>query len=190
MSNYLPFGNDTVTVLHRVSGESWTPCVVLGASWDQQSAYSITSGDAVHTETTVCRIPAGNIVPEPGDVIVLGTCTESAENDIELAKLLISIHAPLAGSDPTAHEALSKAERISIHAPLAGSDQCSGGCNGRRTDFNPRSPCGERRTRTARRSSSWRFQSTLPLRGATHAFLSVPAKHIKFQSTLPLRGAT
>lgn len=88
MSNYLPFGNDTVTVLHRVSGESWTPCVVLGASWGQQSAYSITSGDAVHIETTVCRIPAGNIVPDPGDVIVLGTCTESAENDIELAKLL------------------------------------------------------------------------------------------------------
>ena len=88
MSGYLPFGNDTVTVLHRISGESWTPCVVLGASWSRQSVRAISSGDAKLTETTTCRIPAGNLVPDPGDVIVLGTCTESAASDIELAKLL------------------------------------------------------------------------------------------------------
>ena len=33
----------------------------------------------------------------------------------------ISIHAPLAGSDPSGHKALSRWQ-ISIHAPLAGSD--------------------------------------------------------------------
>ena len=55
----------------------------------------------------------------------------------------ISIHAPLAGSDPDQgrHERL---RHISIHAPLAGSDAAP---PERRTSgryFNPRSPCGER----------------------------------------------
>ena len=34
-------------------------------------------------------------------------------------------------------------------------------------NFNPRSPCGERPQRTAPRRSRPRFQSTLPVRGAT-----------------------
>ena len=62
---------------------------------------------------------------------------------ILLRRLRISIHAPRAGSDdttkPTAH-----AVHISIHAPRAGSDP----------DVSRFSPC-------------FRFQSTLPVRGAT-----------------------
>ena len=38
-------------------------------------------------------------------------------------------------------------------------------------------------------SSQQKFQSTLPLRGAT-ANASTPTAVVKFQSTLPLRGAT
>ena len=78
---------------------------------------------------------------------------------------------------------------ISIHAPLTGSDPASWTRSGRSTDFNPRSPYGERpypaspprptanfnpRSPYGERLSSWsfwigkcRFQSTLPLRGAT-----------------------
>ena len=57
--------------------------------------------------------------------------------------------------------------KISIHAPLAGSD---GPCyihTAARSDFNPRSPCGERRLLEVFNRASQRFQSTLPLRGAT-----------------------
>ena len=36
-------------------------------------------------------------------------------------------------------------------------------------DFNPRSPCGERRLRRQRQHPQGRFQSTLPMRGATWA---------------------
>ena len=58
----------------------------------------------------------------------------------------ISIHAPRAGSDYAGSD-LDKRMTISIHAPRAGSDippndSCSNGNN-----FNPRSPCGERRFR-------------------------------------------
>ena len=79
--------------------------------------------------------------------------------------------------------------------------------------FNPRSPCGERRTVTADRGTPTTFQSTLPVRGATvwiHCF-TLPSTYfnprppcggrhfvyaytngcfIRFQSTPPVRGAT
>ena len=101
---------------------------------------------------------------------------------------------------------------ISIHAPLAGSDPRRRPTHIVPCNFNPRSPCGERHsTRTYVRIHDV-FQSTLPLRGATfsRAFngnggfdfnprspcgerpmersRSVPFR--LFQSTLPLRGAT
>ena len=80
-------------------------------------------------------------------------------------------------------------------------------------NFNPHSPCGERLALAAERWTVERFQSTLPLRGATllrlvllNATLAISihtplagsdfthcaqSAHFKvFQSTLPLRGAT
>ena len=61
------------------------------------------------------------------------------------------------------------ARHISIHAPLTGSDipppiQLKIDLN-----FNPRSPSGERRVTFGARLQTNRFQSTLPLRGATGA---------------------
>ena len=103
-------------------------------------------------------------------------------------KVEISIHTPLAGSDEAGAAVLVKADVISIHTPLAGSDSLLCG----RYQYN-------------------KFQSTLPLRGATRSYVDVtsitnfnphspcgerprslpstPARK-KFQSTLPLRGAT
>ena len=57
--------------------------------------------------------------------------------------------------------------RISIHAPLTGSDHADDIFPGRKH----------------------RFQSTLPLRGATRV-TKMPNITPRFQSTLPLRGAT
>ena len=57
--------------------------------------------------------------------------------------------------------------RISIHAPRAGSDPTSKKSLGVILYFNPRSPCGERRRATRWQRSTARFQSTLPVRGAT-----------------------
>ena len=101
----------------------------------------------------------------------------------------ISIHAPLAGSDFSAHYRgffqkkfqstlplrgatpdrvqLAHLVIISIHAPLAGSDMTRPRILISQSDFNPRSPCGERREFVVSNISSQQFQSTLPLRGAT-----------------------
>ena len=63
---------------------------------------------------------------------------------------------------------MAQEEIISIHAPLTGSDfrgQTSF-TNGK--DFNPRSPYGERHGDKEKGTCPPKFQSTLPLRGATY----------------------
>ena len=88
------------------------------------------------------------------------------ESNMESWDGRISIHAPRAGSD---EEDIwcDDARLISIHAPRAGSDLPRMELDARGHNFNPRSPCGERRRilETGRMERS--FQSTLPVRGAT-----------------------
>ena len=101
---------------------------------------------------------------------------------------------------------------VSTHAPLAGSDRPPSSWGSCPTCFNPRSPCGERRSGWVDEAGASMFQPTLPLRGATtgthtislseavstHAplagsddFIRCLSKgQIMFQPTLPLRGAT
>ena len=83
-----------------------------------------------------------------------------------LVMQMISIHAPLTGSDPPVC-AIWERLLISIHAPLTGSD--SGGHNGHygRVDFNPRSPHRERLLSWLQSRATLQFQSTLPSQGAT-----------------------
>ena len=80
---------------------------------------------------------------------------------------IISIHAPRAGSDAAARGA-QRRPPISIHAPRAGSDRGMAGLS----------------------SARLRFQSTLPVRGATSYRTHLPFIPDLFQSTLPVRGAT
>ena len=101
---------------------------------------------------------------------------------------------------------------ISIHAPHAGSDMAFFIIPHFYFYFNPRSPCGERPWSMPPRPSKTKFQSTLPMRGAT--IIPPNGIHCKryfnprspcgerpggalahiqfflFQSTLPMRGAT
>ena len=56
----------------------------------------------------------------------------------------ISIHAPRAGSDEHALPLNQQGMWISIHAPRAGSDDNGNNKTTPSSDFNPRSPCGER----------------------------------------------
>ena len=60
---------------------------------------------------------------------------------------------------------------ISIHAPHAGSDPPNADWRHDGTDFNPRSPCGERPSVISPPGGTEGFQSTLPMRGATRRLL-------------------
>ena len=122
----------------------------------------------------------------------------------------ISIHAPLAGSD-LEQGCLTLLLPISIHAPLAGSDAGCEAVSGARSrfqstlplrgatrqyfglercdcDFNPRSPCGERRLRLGFCAILSLFQSTLPLRGATARYSSNASDH-SISIHAPLAGS-
>ena len=122
----------------------------------------------------------------------------------------ISIHAPHAGSDAEEVQEQDHTE-ISIHAPHAGSDVITYSPLDSIADFNPRSPCGERRRNPERNPGCQNFnprspcgerlatartmvlfvlfQSTLPMRGATKTETLYIVEG-EFQSTLPMRGAT
>ena len=101
----------------------------------------------------------------------------------------ISIHAPRMGSDRVRLFG-EKVVDISIHAPRMGSDRRAHGCPTCRTNFNPRSPDGERRLGEA----AFRLVALIsihaprmgsdPNRTGTHWIVFI------FQSTLPGWGAT
>ena len=101
----------------------------------------------------------------------------------------ISIHAPRVGSDEILRrsrcgtrdfnprspcgerlellENLAFGILISIHAPRVGSDSGLQSDRLHRPDFNPRSPCGERQWIPFNYAKTAKFQSTLPVWGAT-----------------------
>ena len=68
-------------------------------------------------------------------------------------------------------ERLAKLNEISIHAPRVGSDGRPHRVSHRGEDFNPRSPCGERRKFADIPDLMKQFQSTLPVWGATSSKL-------------------
>ena len=78
---------------------------------------------------------------------------------------------------------------ISIHAPRGGSDVSAVSPSGIVIYFNPRSPWGERQCFSQFVILFHRFQSTLPVGGATDdSYFEQEA--MEFQSTLPVGGAT
>ena len=101
---------------------------------------------------------------------------------------LISIHAPLAGCDLGLEVPINR-HGISIHAPRAGRDSGHEGAGGPDPDFNPRAPCGARRTAGDRMVRHWDFNPRAPC-GARPYIPGRLGRGPEFQSTRPMRGAT
>ena len=78
----------------------------------------------------------------------------------------ISIHRSLAGPDKKSG-IICRNFNISIHRSLAGPDYSCAGRPEHCQNFNPQVPCGTRPPTAAGTHSSWRFQSTGPLRDPT-----------------------
>ena len=101
----------------------------------------------------------------------------------------ISIHAPRTGSDSSPALSLAKYSNFNPRSPhgerrLWRKHRYSPG------HFNPRSPHGERQPCAWALKKLFTFQSTLPARGATEGALKPGSLVKQFQSTLPARGAT
>ena len=80
---------------------------------------------------------------------------------VRYGEWIISIHAPRAGSDGMVRH-IQKAEYISIHAPRAGSDHVTIRQGYWYTNFNPRSPCGERRKACGNQNGAAYFNPRSP----------------------------
>ena len=85
---------------------------------------------------------------------------------------------------------LATAAVISIHALLAESDSATTSAKTRRSDFYPRSPCGERLEKVPADVFYQAFLSTLSLRRATTWQRGSRITYVEFLSTLSLRRAT
>ena len=79
---------------------------------------------------------------------------------------------------------------ISIHAPLTGSDPWPGDIRRPRNHFNPRSPYGERLRCSPFPYSRFQISIHAPLTGSDIRKNLIGCSLQVFQSTLPLRGAT
>ena len=86
----IPFGRETVTVLHR-SGGGYTPYVLAGCSWRSSKTRSAIGTAVDRSEDTTCRIPAGQTMPDVGDVLILGAYNLRADSEIALVRLLDSL---------------------------------------------------------------------------------------------------
>ena len=105
--------------------------------------------------------------------------------DYNIKRAEISIHAPRVGSDSEGSPQASHS-RISIHAPRVGSDLSTVMYRYLRvSNFNPRSPCGERRVDGHGPGAGKRFQSTLPVWGATGTRLYLSAGRTDFNPRSP-----
>ena len=95
---------------------------------------------------------------------------------------------PLRGATSSARLTACPVTNFNPRSPCGERQPCDTN-NRYQLDFNPRSPCGERQVLAGEEDGPDVFQSTLPLRGATYPRRHTPIK-VEFQSTLPLRGAT
>lgn len=86
----IPFGDKTVTLLHRTES-GYARHVLAGCSWRMANVRALDGTTMRRTLETTCRIPAGQVMPAPGDLLVLGAANLQAGNEIELVRLLESL---------------------------------------------------------------------------------------------------
>ena len=102
---------------------------------------------------------------------------------------VISIHAPLTGSDRVPKAADGLVIRFQSTLPLRGATLREGGHTYVVDDFNPRSPYGERPVYTKGSADHGNFNPRSPY-GERRYGAECALGRKEFQSTLPLRGAT
>lgn len=86
----IPFGRESVTILHR-SEAGYARSVLTGCSWRSAKLRSMIGMAAEKSEGTLCRIPADQLMPDVGDVLILGDVDAAADSEIELVRLLDSL---------------------------------------------------------------------------------------------------
>ena len=125
-----------------------TPISIHALLAESDAGFALVALDPLRFQSTLSLRRATGVPRFPVSLGQISIHALLAESDIPLKQAWvfrpISIHALLAESDLRPGRAPMKAG-ISIHALLAESDQCHPQDGQSLQDFNPRSPCGERR---------------------------------------------
>ena len=173
---------DEIISIHAPrTGSDWSGADGLPAGEGFQStlpargATNHTAFNAYQPERFQSTLPARgatNVPDEAIDAIVISIHAPRTGSDPSAvhpaSRCPISIHAPRTGSDTKEETPKGSTYGISIHAPRTGSDDKGYAVLLLMVNFNPRSPHGERRNVACVRIGFRLFQSTLPARGATN----------------------
>ncbi len=92
----IPFGNETATLYARVEQRdergrthtTWRRALLTGCSWRRDAAWTRSGNELVRTQTVICRVPVGQAVPAPGDVLFLGVVEEPVDSATALERLM------------------------------------------------------------------------------------------------------
>lgn len=88
----LPFGRQTVTLLHR-SMDGYQVYTLYGCSWQDSSVRTLGDNALTSSLETTCRIPADQQKPAPGDLLALGEHAFKAKSDVEVSRLRDTLRA-------------------------------------------------------------------------------------------------
>ena len=132
---------------------------------------------------------SGTVPRNPGDFNPRSPCGERrSPSRLKVSVLVFQSTLPVWGATETDHRS-GRGVQISIHAPRVGSDTTPAPAGRRYPDFNPRSPCGERHTGPPGASCTDNFNPRSPC-GERPTARSMTCSPPRFQSTLPVWGAT
>lgn len=96
----IPFGNETVTLVKRtektIAGKSmavYSSATLKGCSWRRvarKTTRNVINHDGAFTpvEQLVCRVPAGQGKPEPGDLMILGDVAVTVTSGTDYQSLI------------------------------------------------------------------------------------------------------
>lgn len=91
----IPFGNAIVTLVKRIekvtngkTAVSYEKHTLTGCSWKKSATRYLNDTDAIRREEITCRVPEGQMMPEIGDCLFLGTPEFDATNAKTLSEAL------------------------------------------------------------------------------------------------------
>lgn len=82
----IPFGTHTVTLLYKTD-DGYSKALLSGCSWKDKTEHTLSEGALIRAQTTVCRIPASETKPSPGDLLILGDVEAQADSAAEAVRL-------------------------------------------------------------------------------------------------------
>ena len=183
-----PYGERHAGNGQRPAAANFNPRSPCGATTPpfSHSSYAVfqsTSPCGERLGRRVRREPRANFNPRP-------PCGERLLNfHIVLLQNLFQSTLPVWGATEVLTQ-YTGTDVISIHAPRVGSDFCYAKRLNLTRDFNPRSPCGERRRPGDSDRAGKNISIHAPRVGSDQDFVIKAPAPAPFQSTLPVWGAT